>query len=120
MWPAIAITFFLSALLITALRFSRKELLENRAVLRHTISVNLEILESELSELKAIAQAAPPSAAQQSASELLQKSQAVAEAARARVQIAPNEELGKILGLVFGAMNQSTDARHLLNACTPR
>jgi hypothetical protein len=120
MWPSIAITLFLSALFITAFRFRRDEQLENIVVLRHTINVNLNILDNELSELKTIALATPDSAAQQQASKLLRKSQVAAEAARARVENASTEELGKILGMVFGAMSQSTDARRLLTACIPR
>ncbi len=119
MWPSLAITVFLCALLATALRFHRAERLEEQAVLRHTINVNLDILDSELAELKAIASSAPASASQLQASRLLQNSQKVAQAARTRVQIAGSDELEKMLGLVFGAMNQSTDARRLLNACRP-
>jgi hypothetical protein len=122
MWPAIAMTVFLLALLITAFRFRRTELLEETAVLRHTLEVNLDILEAELTELKAVAQAQPQASplAVERAIQLLKYSQAIAKNARQRLQVATNEELEKTLGLVFGAMNQSTDARRLLNACTPR
>jgi hypothetical protein len=122
MWPAIAITAFFLALLITAHRFRRTELQEETAALRHTVEVNLDILEAELIELTAAARTqtnVSPDAVEK-ATQLLRSSQTIAKNARQRLQLASNEELEKMLGLVFGAMNQSTDARRLLNACSPR
>jgi hypothetical protein len=117
MWPAIAITFFLLALLAAAFRFRNSDAMATRAVLSHTIDVNLGILERELTELSAIALGTPRSSATDRATALLQESKETAEAARKQLPTAKTDELGNILGLVFTAMNGCTSARRLLNAC---
>jgi predicted aconitase len=121
MWPAIAITFFLLALLAAAFRLRNSEAIETRAVLSHTIDVNLGILERELTELSAVAQGTPRSSAREiaRATALLQESKETAEVARKQLPTAKTEELENILGQVFTAMNGCTSARRLLNACQP-
>jgi hypothetical protein len=119
MWSAIAIAFFLLALLAAAFRLRKREAIELRTVMSHTIEVNLGILERELTELSAVAQGTPRSGATERATALLQASKEGAEAARQQLPTAKTEELENILGLVFTAMNGCTSARHLLNACQP-
>jgi hypothetical protein len=88
-------------------------------VLRHTIRVNLSILENEIDELSAIAQKAPPSEDATAAKRLLEKAQGalLLEMALFALSAASLKQRGEILGQVFEAMNQANQARHLLNAC---
>jgi hypothetical protein len=117
-WIFLIVVFLLIAL--TARLSSKQNRSETGAVLRHTILVNLQILEGELTELQAIATTAAATQSQKKATLLLQGAKAISNSARARLQFADNAELETILGNVFAAMNQSTEARHLLNACQPR
>ena len=110
----------LDALFVFALRSRTRASKESILHLRHTISVNLDILDSELVELNAIVTKAQPSAAREEASRLLQRAQSVATSARACMYTASSYELQETLGHVFAAMMHSTEARRLLNAQRPR
>ncbi len=96
-----------------------ENLIHDLRVSRHTIRVNLGLLEEEITELNEIAQKAPPSAAVSAAKTLLEKAQGalLLDMALFALSAASTEQLGEILGQVFEAMNQSNTARHLLNAC---
>jgi hypothetical protein len=83
---------------------------------RHTIRVNLAILEKEIAELKGIAKRTPASADVTAAKALLETAQNALMLEFA-LSTASSKQLGEILGQVFEAMNQSNRARHLLNAC---
>ncbi|MDR3613695.1 MAG: hypothetical protein P4L53_09010 [Candidatus Obscuribacterales bacterium] len=83
---------------------------------RHTIRVNLAILEQELTELTRIAKKAQPSADVSAAKALLENAQNALMLEFA-LSNASAEQLGEILSQVFAAMRQSTQARRLLNAC---
>ncbi|MDR3613696.1 MAG: hypothetical protein P4L53_09015 [Candidatus Obscuribacterales bacterium] len=93
--------------------------LQSLRVLRHTIRVNLSILEKEITELSAIAENAPPSADVTAAKRLLEKAQGalLLEMALFALSAASLKQRDEILGQVFEAMNQSNQARHLLKAC---
>jgi hypothetical protein len=96
-----------------------ENLLQDLRALRHTIRVNLTILEEEITELNAIAKNARPSADVTEAKALLEKAQGalVLDMALFALSAASSKQRGEILGQVFEAMNQSNKARHLLNAC---
>jgi hypothetical protein len=119
MLPAIAIALFLLAILISAYHAQSIESQKDRAVMQHTIDVNLEILQSELVALHEVAAHTPPGSAREQALTLLKEAQIIAAAVRARQPEASHEELGELLGAAFSAMNKSTEARRLLNACKP-
>jgi len=122
MFPALLIILFYLLLVFVFSRSSSRSRLEdeNTRILRHTINVNLDILQSELDTLQAIAANGRSSSDCQKASELLQSSAETAKAARLRVGLSNGLELENLLGAVFFAMNQSTEARRLLNACIHR
>jgi hypothetical protein len=83
---------------------------------RHTIRVNLAILEKEITELNRVANRTRPSAEVTAAKALLENAQG-ALMLEFGLSNASSEQLGEILSHVFAAMRQSTQARHLLNAC---
>jgi hypothetical protein len=83
---------------------------------RHTIRVNLAILEKEVTELNRIAKKAQASTDVTAAKALLENAQG-ALMLEFGLSNASSEQLGEILTHVFAAMRQSTQARHLLDAC---
>jgi|AGTN01.3.fsa_nt_gi hypothetical protein len=104
-----------------------REVERDTNILRHTIAVNLSILEPELIQLKGKADAilsgsapAPVGVtreAAESARGLIEKSETAAKAARAKLETASLSELGPMLTQVFDAMDQATEARIALGAC---
>ena len=102
---------------------TRSETAKDEQVMRHTINVNLNILENEIVELTALtvvdANQKKPTAEQEEAKALLENAQAIASYARLHVSDKGYNELQKMLGQVYGAMNMATSARRLLNACRP-
>jgi hypothetical protein len=118
----------LAILIVVGIAIRHFELQNDTEFLRHTVTVNLSILEPELVELTAVAlakSAAPPSPdgvspeALAEAKQLLAGSDAAAKLIRSRVDQAKLKELGHLLTLVFQAMSQATDARIMLKACAP-
>ena len=95
-----------------------KENTEDLQVLRHTIAVNLSILISDLEELGKIAASAENSSAAADANLLLQNSASLARSAEDQLDSASRRELENRLGQVFHAMNLSSRARRVLNACS--
>lgn len=91
---------------------------EDMRVLRHTIAVNLSILRSDLAELSNIAARTERSAKTADADSLLLDSAKIARLAEDQLYTASRSELENLLGRVFHAMNLSSRARRLLNACT--
>lgn len=88
---------------------------DDRKILRHTISVNLNILEGELEELLKVEPSAQVASADYDrARELLALSAQGAAYARARLMVADEAQLQELLGIVFAAMSRSTEARRLL------
>lgn len=110
MW-LIAIVFLLAAIsFVLALREQEKE----KAVLRHTIRVNLSILRSELARLSAFAEQEEQCAQVRKARAFLTLSSALAFEAERNLDCASERELGEKLSLTFRAMSISTRAHHLL------
>jgi hypothetical protein len=87
--------------------------------LRFTIMVNLDILNEELEELSAVAAQSTANAEVTQASELLRVARDIAYQADIILAARSTETLGQLLEAVFGAMNNATTARKLLNACRP-
>lgn len=88
---------------------------DDRKVLRHTICVNLNILEGELEELLKVGPSAQVAAVDYDrARQLLSLSAQGAAYARARLEGADEAQLQELLGIVFAAMSRSTEARRLL------
>lgn len=114
MWIVIAVILVLAILSARA----RRER-EDTRVLRHTIEVNLSILKGELVELNEVARTAAPSADLDKAKQLLDSSNEVALFIDRVLPIARRSEMGILLEALFAAMNDTTSARHLLNACHP-
>lgn len=88
---------------------------------RHTIRVNLVILEREISELQRIANRATPSSDVDAANALLEKARGalLLDGGIFGLSNASSERLSDVLSLVFLAMRQTNRARILLNACRP-
>lgn len=95
-----------------------RENTEDLQVLRHTVAVNLSILISDLEELGKISATAETSSATAEANLLLQDSARIAGSAEDQLYSASRRELENRLGHVFHAMNLSSRARRLLNACS--
>lgn len=88
---------------------------DDRKFLRHTVCVNLNILEGELEELLKVGPSAQVAAADYDrARQLLSLSAQGAAYARARLEGADEALLQELLGIVFAAMSRSTEARRLL------
>ncbi len=115
MWISIIIITVLVAL---AVYFERKERREDKAVLHHTISVNLGILQRELVELNAVAETSTLSG-KPAAAALLMQSGKDAKIIEGAIDSASHSQLQNLLALTIKAMNKASDARHLLNACQP-
>lgn len=115
MWISIII---ITALVALVVYFERKERREEMAVLHHTISVNLGILQRELFVLNAVA-AKSTLASKPAAAALLLQSSKDAKTIEGAIDSASHSQLQNLLTLTFKAMNKASDARHLLNACQP-
>mgnify|MGYP000455481759 CR=1 FL=1 len=115
MWISIIIITVLAVLIAY---FERKERLEDKAVLHHTISVNLGILQRELIELNTAAESSTLSD-KPAATALLLQSGKDAAFIESTMNSASRTKLQELLTLTFAAMNKATEARHLLNACHP-
>ncbi len=96
---------------------------KDEQILRHTINVNLNILDSEIIELTALiannTKQRTATTEEEEAKALLQLAQTTASSTRLVVAESGYDELQGMLGQVFGAMNMATSARRLLNACRP-
>lgn len=119
MWIPITVLFLLA---VGSAYLHAKEQKQDLLVLRHTISVNLSILNSELKELLKIADgsASAPAPEIVRAKALLSSSSNIARNTELQQYIGSKDELVTMLGNVFTAMNQSTEARRLLGAYTQR
>lgn len=116
MWYQIAIIFALVILLGLAFWAHLKEGRRDDQILRHTIKVNLSILQSELTNLFEFAQSVSDSTDKQKALGLLnQASATVCDTGRV-VDMTTGYALEVMLGEVFDAMVKVTEARRLLNA----
>jgi hypothetical protein len=107
-------------LVALALLFRIREIRSDSLVLRHTIAVNLSILKSELEELFTVANQSEASQAVIDARAFLTSAATAARNTESRLNAASKRELGALLANAFQAMQNSTRARHLLNACWPR
>lgn len=107
----------------TTTKNTRNQTVKDEQILRHTINVNLNILENEIIELTALIVAdtnqKTSTAEQEEAKTLLENAQAIASYTRLHVSDKGYNELQEMLGQVYGAMNLATSARRLLNACRP-
>ncbi len=125
MWLLIAI--FILILFNFAFKTTTKnhcnQTVKDEQILRHTINVNLNILDSEIIELTALiannTKQRTATTEEEEAKALLQLAQTTASSARLVVAESGYNELKKMLGQVYGAMNMATRARRLLNACRP-
>lgn len=98
----------------------RQEALKDRAILRHTIEVNLGILKKELLSLKEIASQTPVDSDQAQAILLLAEADKAVEQVEAKnFDSISHGQLGVLLTTVFKAMDQTSHSRHLLKACAP-
>jgi hypothetical protein len=125
MWLLVAIIILIlfNFAFKTTSQNARTQTVKDEQVLRHTINVNLNILENEIIELTALivvdGYQKPLTAEQEEAKVLLENAQAIASHARLHVSDKGYNELQEMLGQVYGAMNLATSARRLLNACRP-
>jgi ABC-type hemin transport system ATPase subunit len=98
----------------------RKQAQENRAVLRHTVEVNLSILKKELISLNAIAAKSPIDNDHAEATKLLAEVDTTVKQVEAKnFDTISHGQLTVLLTAVFEAMNQTSHSRHLLKACLP-
>jgi len=102
-------------ILISALGFWDREIRQPKENLRHTIRVNLSILQSELRELVEIAQKSTPTADVERATTLLEQASEVFPVQK-NLDKASRAKLVEMLTQVFAAMDKSTQARKLLGA----
>lgn len=118
---------FATALLLLVLLAGRKQKQENNPdaqELEHTIRVNVRILSGELDELETLAEKSTKTEAVQEAQALLTSArqaasyatQCLAQRESSNTESDENEPLGKLLSIVFRAMDKSCRARHLLGA----
>lgn len=115
MWIPITLLLLVGAF---SVYLHMQENAESMRVLRWTIEVNLSILTADLEELGEIAVNAETSSATADAKLLLQHSARIARSAEDQLYRASRRELQIELGRVFQAMNLSSRARRLLNACS--
>ncbi len=123
----ITLIILLSLVALGSVYLHLKEVERETNILRHTIAVNLSILEPELIQLKGKADAilsgsAPlpqgvTREAAESARGLLEKSEKAAKSVREKLETASLQDLGPMLSQVFDAMSEATDARIALGAC---
>ncbi|MCC6980480.1 MAG: hypothetical protein IT343_19330 [Candidatus Melainabacteria bacterium] len=99
--------------------FAFKRLEEDKAVLRHTIRVNLSILRGELDELSGIAQTQEKTKDVNQAQALLVLARALGDESERDLDSSSEKMLGRKLSLAFSAMDMSMRARHLLKAVRP-
>ncbi len=114
MWIPVTLLLLLAA---GSAYLHAREQKQDLLVLRYTINVNLSILNSELKDLLKIADDSPSSPETLRAKALLSSSSNIARNTELQQYIGSKDELVTMLGNVFTAMNQSTEARRLLGAC---
>lgn len=102
-------------IIIAALGYWDREIREPKQNLRHTIRVNLGILQRELRELVEIAKKSNPTADVERATTLLEQASEIFSVEET-LDKASRAKLGEILSQVFAAMDKSTQARRLLGA----
>ncbi len=121
MWLLIAITILILFNFAYKPNKQGSQAVQDEQILRHTINVNLNILEDEIIELNSLivvdADQKASTAEHQEAQGLLTRAQTTASYARLLVADAGYNELQEVLGQVYGAMNLTSSARRLLNAC---
>jgi len=88
--------------------------------MRHTIRVNLSILDAELDELTKRFKASGQFAEKEAVGAYLSKAREVSISVDLVVSHAAYPELTKLLGEVFGAMNGTHEARTLLDKHVPK
>ncbi len=116
MWYQIAIVIIFATVFSLAIYAHIREARQDAQVMRHTIGVNLDILQAELVNLNLFAHQVPDSVDKQKALQLLAQADSTARGARQQLCIVSGLSLEPLLGEVFGAMIKVTEARHLLNA----
>lgn len=84
--------------------------------LKHTIQVNLGLLDHELGELIPIAEQAASSPDVDRARRLLEEAEAISLDVDLVLSVGEDAEKDELLERVFGAMNKTTQARRLLGA----
>jgi ABC-type hemin transport system ATPase subunit len=93
---------------------------KDRAILRHTVEVNLGILKKELLNLNAIAAKSPVDDDHAEATKLLAAADTTVKQVEAKnFDTISHGQLTVLLTAVFEAMNQTSHSRHLLKACLP-
>lgn len=98
----------------------RQEALKDRAILRHTVEVNLGILKKELISLNEIARQTPVDNDQAEATRLLAEADTAVKQVEAKnFDTISHGQLGVLLTTVFSAMDKTSHSRHLLKACSP-
>jgi|GEM_PF-2464655 len=123
MWLLIAIVILIlfNFAFKTTTKNPRTQTVKDEQILRHTINVNLNILDSEIIELTALiatnTKQRAATSEEEEAKTLLQLAQTTASYARLVIAESGYDELQEMLGQVYGAMNLATRARRLLNAC---
>lgn len=118
MWFLICSLLVIIAVTIAILvKDEKKKSDEDKAVLCHTIDVNLSLLRAELSNLTEIAESKPSSSDTDEAKALLREARRTASDAGTEFDELSAEQLCTLLSKVFNAMDQTSKARHLLNAC---
>ncbi len=119
-WIAIIIIVVV-ALAIYGWLDERKEERQERAILRHTVEVNLSILKKELIALNAIAnQIAVVDNDRTEAKRLLALAAITVKQVESKnFDTISRGQFGVVLTAVFEAMDQASRSRHLLKACQP-
>jgi hypothetical protein len=112
MWLAAFVLILAGISFALALKQQR----EDKAVLRHTIRVNLAILQAELTELNGLALEQADTSDGRQAQALLVLSSALADEAAQELNTASEKMLGRKLSIAFSAMDLSMRARYLLKA----
>jgi len=107
-------TLFLVAFALVILVSIRRSNEKDKAVLRHTVEVNLRILKDELERKAPLVESLTGSDKTQ-ADKLLSRCRAVIAEVEPRIPTASRAALGPILGQVFSAMNDSTRLHELLH-----
>jgi len=118
MWYYTLAGILIAVLLLLIAHTMLKERREVIAMLRHTIGVNLRILNNELVELNAVAASSTLAAAPVAATLLLEAGNE-AKLISGILDSLSKSQLQDMLTATFAAMEKANEARHLLNACHP-
>lgn len=108
-----ALAVLVLVLSLAAFAWARHDDQKSRAVLRHTIEVNLSILKPELDRKSPLIESLTGDDRTE-ADRLMSYCRRVVSEVEPRIATANRGELGKLLGRVFAAMNSSTDIHGIL------